>query len=84
MSELPVYEESIEHFEIINLEGAQMIDESISADEQQFEIDVGLYLQKRKNVMNWIQRYGAQLYLSRNATSAAHLYCDLFYHNNSY
>lgn len=31
-----------------------------------------------------MQRYGAQLYLSRNATSAAHLYCDLFYHNNPY
>jgi hypothetical protein len=31
--------------------------------------------------MNWLQRYGSQLNLSRNGLSAAQYYTDIFYHN---
>lgn len=34
--------------------------------------------------MNWLQRYGSQLNLSRNGLSAAQNYVDIFYHNTKY
>lgn len=34
--------------------------------------------------MSWLQRYGSQLNLSRNAVSASQQYADIFYHNSEY